>query len=321
MGIWVYTCWLIVLLYVLGIGWDTEIGDYQPVILNRVWRYTYGVGAAGLFIAFIGRAVFLEESKVYEKRNKPCDIGAIRHFWHRLFGTAVSWFVWDMTFYANKLFQGAFITEIVGGDPTPFQILVFILINSTVSLLGYYAAAYTIDKMGRWTMQFMGFFVLFLVFLICGIMYGPLSKSPVVFMILYLVSSFFGQVGPNATTWLIPAEIFPTEIRATAHGWSAAAGKLGALLAGVLFGLGVFENHPQYAFIISGICGFIGLIVTTVFIPEGGLVSLEELDKYWEMRKEDEGYDGPVVHRKNRSWWETMWNLTSFSETEYYSDE
>lgn len=41
-----------------------------------------------------------------------------------------------------------------------------------------------------------------------------------------------GQFGPNATTWLLPGEVFPTDIRATCHGISAATGKIGALVAG-----------------------------------------------------------------------------------------
>ena len=329
LGNWVYTCMLIVLLYLFGVGWSTQEKDYNPEVLNRIWRYTYGVGAAGLLILFIGRAVFLEESKHFVKQQQQkrsskspeqgCCAG-IGHFWHRLFGTSVSWFVWSITFYGNKLFQGTFIKEVVGQDVTPFQTLVYVLINSSVALLGHYAAAYTIDKMGRWTMQFFGFFMIFILFLICGVAYAPLSKLPVAFQVLYYLSSFFGQFGPNATTWLLPSEIFPTEVRATAHGWSAAFGKLGALLAGILFTTTFFKENPQYTFVISGICGFVGLCVTTVFIPESSIVSLEDLDDYWEKYKRNEGYDGPVVHRKNRSWWETMWNRTSFTQSEYYSD-
>jgi hypothetical protein len=34
---------------------------------------------------------------------------------------------------------------------------------------------------------------------------------------------------------LTPSELFPTEVRSTAHGFSSACGKLGALFAGVFF--------------------------------------------------------------------------------------
>ena len=32
---------------------------------------------------------------------------------------------------------------------------------------------------------------------------------------LYFLSSFFNQAGPNSTTWLVAAEVFPTDVRAT----------------------------------------------------------------------------------------------------------
>jgi PHS family inorganic phosphate transporter-like MFS transporter len=41
--------------------------------------------------------------------------------------------------------------------------------------------------------------------------------------------------GPNSTTFVIPGEAFPTRYRSTAHGISAASGKLGAIIAQVGF--------------------------------------------------------------------------------------
>jgi hypothetical protein len=45
------------------------------------------------------------------------------------------------------------------------------------------------------------------------------------FQALYYLASFFAQYGPNCTTWLIAAELIPTETRAMAHGWAAAIGE------------------------------------------------------------------------------------------------
>ena len=44
--------------------------------------------------------------------------------------------------------------------------------------------------------------------------------------LLGFLCSFFGQWGPNATTWLLPSELFPTETRAMSHGLAAATGKV-----------------------------------------------------------------------------------------------
>ena len=79
----------------------------------------------------------------------------------------------------------------------------------------------------------------FVLFLICAVHYDALSTPKWIhaFQFLYYFSSFWGQFGPNATTWLLPAELAPTEVRSMCHGFSAAVGKAGALVAGVVFGL------------------------------------------------------------------------------------
>jgi PHS family inorganic phosphate transporter-like MFS transporter len=55
------------------------------------------------------------------------------------------------------------------------------------------------------------------------------------FVFLYCLANFFQNFGPNTTTFIIPGEVFPTRYRSTAHGISAASGKLGAVVAQVGF--------------------------------------------------------------------------------------
>ena len=55
-------------------------------------------------------------------------------------------------------------------------------------------------------------------------------------MVLFTLSQFVLNVGPNCTTFLLPVEVFPTRVRATAHGIAAASGKAGAVLAAFAFG-------------------------------------------------------------------------------------
>lgn len=78
----------------------------------------------------------------------------VKLYWHRQLGTALSWFVWDFAFYGNKLFQSTFIGIIVPNASVKTS-LEWTLLNSTVALVGYYFAAFTIDKrwMGRSRMQ------------------------------------------------------------------------------------------------------------------------------------------------------------------------
>ena len=104
---------------------------------------------------------------------------------------------------------------------------------------------------------------------------------------LYLLSSFVGQLGPNCTTFLIPAEIFPTEQRTYCHGVCAAAGKVGALMAAVMFhnfsaaGESSSSSSPENLFFISGGTSFLAALVTHWFIPETSGLDLLELDVQW----------------------------------------
>jgi hypothetical protein len=44
------------------------------------------------------------------------------------------------------------------------------------------------------------------------------------FIILYALTFFFANFGPNATTFIVPVELFSTRYRSSLHGISAASG-------------------------------------------------------------------------------------------------
>jgi hypothetical protein len=201
----------------------------------------------------------------------------------------MTWFVWDVAFYGNKLFQGKIIAVIVGKPETItlLDIMKATLLNSFVGLVGYYFAAFTIDKawMGRVRMQNMGFLISFILFLACGYAYDTLVTPEYIglFQFLYYMSSFFAQFGANATTWLLPVELFPTDVRSQAHGISAAMGKLGALAATLAFSFGNAGSavSAQQIFLISGYCCLVGLVLTVLFVPDYTGKPLSEVDRDW----------------------------------------
>ena len=52
---------------------------------------------------------------------------------------------------------------------------------------------------------------------------------------MYAFTFFFANFGPNSTTFIVPAEIFPARLRSTCHGISSAAGKSGAIVGSFRF--------------------------------------------------------------------------------------
>ena len=203
----------------------------------------------------------------------------LRNYGLRLFGTSASWLLWDIAFYGNKLFQSSFIVALTGAESTLLEISFASTVNALFALLGYFAAAAIIDdpRVGRLRLQQYGFLLTGSLFVGCGFLYDKLSSTSLI--IMYLGSSFVGQCGPNATTFLIPAEIFPTEMRTMCHGIAAASGKVGALIAAILF------HHLSEVdmFLLSGYASFAACIVTIWTIPETTSLDLYETDRKWRM--------------------------------------
>lgn len=226
----------------------------------------------------------------------------LRHYGVRLFGTSAVWLLWDVSFYGNKLFQSTFLLALAGENASLAQITGASAVNSFVALLGYYASAYIIDDpdCGRLTLQQLGLAITGILFLVCGKLSDQLSSAWLI--IIYFGSSFFGQCGPNCTTFLIPAEAFPTEMRSLCHGISASCGKLGALIAAIMFHL--VDEHDL--FLCSAYSSFAACAVSFLTIPETTSLDLFEIDKQWRLildERQNE-YEGPATDPRHLSFWE-----------------
>lgn len=148
---------------------------------------------------------------------------------------------------------------------------------------GYWVTVATVDTIGRKPIQLMGFVILTVLFIVIGFAYHHLSEHAL--LALYVLAQFFFNFGPNATTFIVPGECFPTRYRSTSHGLSAASGKVGAIIAQVVFGPlrtkghatsenpSPWLNHVMQIFALFMLCG----IFTTLLIPETKRKTLEEL--------------------------------------------
>jgi nitrate/nitrite transporter NarK len=104
-----------------------------------------------------------------------------------------------------------------------------------------------------------------------------IEKLVVPFLIIYGVSYFFTEFGPNATTFVYPAEIFPVEGRTTGHGIAAAAGKFGGFAGVFLFPILMSWHGLLSAELAAAGVSVLGFFVTWWMLPETNGRSLEEL--------------------------------------------
>ncbi|KAG0307664.1 Inorganic phosphate transporter pho84 [Dissophora globulifera] len=217
-----------------------------------------------------------------------------------LIGTSMTWFLLDIAFYGISLNQ-SYVLNAMGfvGDGTVYDDLwKTTLGNLTVACLGfvpgYWFTVFLIEKMGRKRIQFMGFGMLTILFVILSAAFNQLKKTVALFVAIFTLAQFFFNFGPNTTTFVVPGEVFPTRVRATAHGISAASGKLGAILATFGFNKlveigGETGDHaflPQTLGIFAAIMG-LGFVFTFL-IPETKGMSLEQIEQRGNSQLKDE---------------------------------
>jgi len=125
------------------------------------------------------------------------------------------------------------------------------------------------------------------------------------FQAMYFLSSFFNQFGPNAITFLVAGEVFPTPIRATAHGFSACMGKLGALFAAILYS---YETDALLRFRVVAWFGLAGMLITFLFLPDTTGLDLQEQERRWRYLRDGRAdeYHGIAVHPHHLSVWERL---------------
>ncbi|MED6192617.1 Inorganic phosphate transporter 1-4 [Stylosanthes scabra] len=222
-----------------------------------------------------------------------------RHGLH-LLGTTTTWFLLDIAFYSQNLFQKDIFSAVGWIPPAKtmnaleevYRIAraqTLIALCSTVP--GYWFTVAFIDKIGRFAIQLMGFFFMTVFMFALAIPYDHWTHKDnhIGFVVLYSLTFFFANFGPNATTFVVPAEIFPARFRSTCHGISSASGKLGAIVgafgflylaqnkdkskadAGYPAGIGV-----KNALIVLGVVNVLGFFFTFL-VPEAKGKSLEEM--------------------------------------------
>lgn len=307
---------LIVLLVIFNRGYGE--GSYSVITAQWVFRLSFAIPAIGtLWLAYYRTYKMKSASKHLEKAKKKANVTGydvrsmkmtISNFGGRLFATAAGWFCNDVFFYGNKLFQGKFIKVISGGKASLWTTWRWNLINVVVALAGYYLASLLIDnKMyGRKMMQQVGFFVCFMTFVIPMARYDYYTSPAGIhsFQAMYFLSSFFNQFGPNSVTFLVAGEVFPTQIRASAHGFSACMGKAGALLASVLYNY----IDDQTKFYVVPWFGLAGMLVTWLWLPDTTGLDLKEQERRWKyiMEGRESEYHGIAIHPNHLSMWERL---------------
>ena len=269
---------------------------------NIIWRILVGFGAIPALAVYWSRRHLKETPRYLAAAGKQEDengrLSNARHFntsqhsvsfWDgfhrlvndnklllRLIGASAAWFLMDAAYYGNTV-SSPLVLSALNSDHTLLQkTLTQLGIFAIFAAPGYAVAALTMDRLGRKTIQVLGFGMMAVTFSLLALI-PNLQKMVIPFLIIYGFSFFFTEFGPNATTFVYPSEIFPVRVRTTGHGITAAMGKLGGFFGVFAFPFLLHWKGLLGAESAATIASLLGLVVTVTMLPETKGKSLEEI--------------------------------------------
>jgi putative MFS transporter len=151
---------------------------------------------------------------------------------------------------------------------------------TTLLIVGIIFAVMLADTVGRIALQILGFIGcavgLFLASLASSFQGGT---STLLIFAGFMLFNFMTNLGPNAQTYLLAGEVFPTAIRGKGAGFAAAFAKIGAVATAFLFPIllvAIGTTALLYGLIVVSI---LGAIVTWLYRIETTGVNLDQLER------------------------------------------
>jgi MFS family permease len=160
------------------------------------------------------------------------------------FLASIPWFLQDLSTYGIGIFTPAILALTIGtaGAVTDVPGIVHKVLLSAkgtamldvLLLVGIFSAILLVERTGRISLQIVGF-----IGCAAGLGLAALSlvgghDIPLLFA-GFMLFNFMTNLGPNAQTYLLAGEVFPTAIRGYGAGFAASFAKIGAVATAFLF--------------------------------------------------------------------------------------
>ncbi|WP_051677098.1 MFS transporter [Maridesulfovibrio frigidus] len=203
---------------------------------------------------------------------------------------SVPWFIQDLSTYGIGIFTPTILGSVLGAKAVHARNVADLIQNDMIAakgaafidvllIVGVLCAVILADKVGRIKLQVFGFIGcaagLFLATLSMGA--SPEMKMAYLFS-GFMLFSFMTNVGPNAITYLIAGEVFPTKIRGKGAGFAASFAKIGAVATAFFFPFLLKDFGTEAILYFLVVCSLLGAVVTWFFRIETSGMNLEDLE-------------------------------------------
>lgn len=293
--------------------------DTDQMAIQYAWRWMLGVGVLlALLVAIVRLSFSLESPRYYISRGEYADASdaatqlletpmtitaemelpavAERPTYGDLFNlhhrrstilASVPWFLQDIATYGVGIFTPAIIGMLAFAGETDFMVREMNAAKGSAAvdlflILGFLCAILLVEKLGRIRLQIAGFvgMAVGLSMLAASSQLPSGSRGELLWVIAgFLVFNLLMNAGPNATTFLLSGEVFPTSMRATGAGFAAAFAKAGAVVGTLVLPIVQTAWGVPSLLIALAVCCLVAAVVTAVFRIETTGQSLEAVQR------------------------------------------
>ena len=202
---------------------------------------------------------------------------------------SVPWFLQDLGTYGIGIFTPTILAAAVGHKREHAQHVADLVANDVVAaketafidillLVGVVGAVLLADRLGRIPLQIAGFIGCAIGLFIAAQSVGFDGSNKMLLIFAgFMLLNFMTNLGPNAQTYLIAGEVFPTAIRGKGAGFAASFAKIGACTTAFLFPILLADlGTANLLYILVG-TSLLGAGITYLFRIETAGRNLEEI--------------------------------------------
>ncbi|QQE67560.1 MFS transporter (plasmid) [Leptolyngbya sp. BL0902] len=244
--------------------------DPEPMAVQYAWRWMLGVGVfLAVIVAAVRLAVQLESPRYHISRGEYAEASAaasqllgepitltaedepLPETESATFATlfapthrrstllaSLPWFLQDIATYGIGIFTPVIIAKLAFATETDFLVREMnaaqgAALVDVFLIVGFLSAVFLVERWGRMRLQIVGFIGMAIGLLLLatsGLVVSGSGVETALVLAGFLVFNLMMNAGPNATTFLLSGEVFPTHLRATGAGFAAAFAKAGAVL-------------------------------------------------------------------------------------------
>ncbi len=202
---------------------------------------------------------------------------------------SVPWFLQDLSTYGIGIFTPTILAAALGKEADHVRSLQDVIANDILAargaamitvllIVGIAFAVLLADKLGRIRLQIIGF-VGCAVGLVLASLSVDVSGGLKIILIFsgFMLFNFMTNLGPNAQTYLLAGEVFPTAIRGKGAGFAAAFAKIGAVATAFLFPIFLVTIGTRLLLYGLVVASLLGAAVTWMYRIETTGVNLDRI--------------------------------------------